>query len=386
MSSIVSPLPLAPLQRVMLKDSLAFPNAGHHVEQVKIRFSQDTKPKQVISAWKGTVAATKALQMAFLTDEGEAVGWKCVSSALQSEPRLSSWNSQGTCLEAERSQNLLVVDQVPWRVAYQPEERYFIWTFHHALLDGRSITRVLRNFIQRLNGKDAEDLLLSKWHKPSSATLASAEQIFREMAWIPKPATAVSPAESNGSAIRCLGENFALCLESHAAAIGVTAATILTWAWGQALAEASGTAAVLVEQLRAGVPQPGTAGFTMNTLPIVIHRRDSGGEVALNLLQLYSQLRALREIETVSADDFSLGVFPNMDLPGGSVIMIEHATLQHMVGGGRIESVVLHEAKGETLMATAYLLPDLRLEVEGPGRHRLLESWIGILKRGVHLA
>ena len=45
-------------------------------------------------------------------------------------------------------------------------------------------------------------------------------------------------------------------------------------------------------------------------------------------------------------------------------------------------TLVLHEAKGTTLMATAYLLPDLRLEVEGPRRHQLLESWLVILDCG----
>ena len=80
--------------------------------------------------------------------------------------------------------------------------------------------------------------------------------------------------------------------------------------------------------------------------------------------------------------DFPPGVFPNMDAPGASVIMIERGTLQHLAGSEIVSSLVLHEAKGTSLMATAYLLPDLRLEVEGPRRHHLLESWLGILDRG----
>jgi hypothetical protein len=45
-----------------------------------------------------------------------------------------------------------------------------------------------------------------------------------------------------------------------------------------------------------------------------------------------------------------------------------------------VESIQLHENRGESLMATAHILPDLRLEVEGPGRHGLLGAWIRVLE------
>ena len=59
--------------------------------------------------------------------------------------------------------------------------------------------------------------------------------------------------------------------------------------------------------------------------------------------------------------------------------MIEHATAECLLGSEIVRSVVLHEAKGETLMATAHIRPDLRLEVEGPGRHALLNGWVRVL-------
>jgi hypothetical protein len=63
------------------------------------------------------------------------------------------------------------------------------------------------------------------------------------------------------------------------------------------------------------------------------------------------------------------------------MIMVERGTLRHMAGGELVESLVLHEAKGKALMATAHVLPDLRLEVEGPGRHDLLRGWVRVLER-----
>ncbi len=388
MTAEPAPLPgLAPLQRVMLWDSLAAGGAGHHVEQVEILLFPGLTGARVVAAWEETVAHTQALRTAFLTVGGMPAGLEAVEPGeildqAQSVPL--SWESW---LASDRLRPLLAPHAVPWRAVYWHEARRFIWTFHHALLDGRSIARVLRAFLRRVGGRDADDLALSEWRKPSLRMVALAERMFREMAAIPAPAEQEFSAAPHGQAVRRLGNAFATRLEALAAAMDVTAATILTWAWGQTLAEASGTAAVLVEQLRAGAPQPGTAGFTMNTLPLAIHRA-APGELRKSLRDLRARLLELRKIEAVSPDDFASGVHPNMDGPGASVIMIERATLQHTVGApDLVESLVLHESKGETLMATAYLLPDLRLEVEGPGRRDLLDRWIEVLMqldRGIH--
>jgi hypothetical protein len=390
MTADPAPLPgLAPLQRVMLWDSLASPGAGHHVEQVEIVPAPGLTGARVVAAWQETVARTEALRTAFLTANGMPVGLESVDPGNpvdQAQAVPPSWDSW---LESDRLRPLLAPHEVPWRAVYWHEARRFTWTFHHALLDGRSIARILRGFLERLGGRHADDLVRSEWREPSPEMIARACRMFREMAVIPEPAAMEFPPEPTGQAFRGLGKDFATRLESLAAAMEVTAATILTWAWGQALAEATGTDAVLVEQLRAGAPQPGTAGFTMNTLPLVIHRA-APGEAEKGLRDLRARLLVLREIESISPDDFPPGVFPNMDGPGSSVIMIERGTLLHTAGAtDLVESLVLREGKGETLMATAYLQPELRLEVEGPGRHHLLEAWIGVLEqldRGIHPA
>ena len=376
---------LAPLQRLMLWDSLAARAAGHHVEQVEILLNRDFSRECMAAAWEETVAQTEALRIAFLTMHGMPVGMEWVNARALLELSHTEPPSWASWLAADRLRPLLTPHQVPWRAVYWQTARRFVWTFHHALLDGRSIARILRGFLARLSGEAADELTLSRWIEPSSATLAAARKIFCEMPVIAEPAEMASLHGPDWLAIRCLGSGFACCLNSRAAALEVTPATFLTWAWGQALAETNGTASVLVEQLRAGPPQLGTAGFTMNTLPVAIHRA-AAGEAVHGVWELQARLQALREIEAVSPDDFPPAVFPNMDAPGSSVIMIERGTLQHLVGGEIVESLLLHEAKGTTLMATAYLLPDLRLQVEGPGRHSLLESWLRILDREIHLA
>jgi hypothetical protein len=369
---------LAPLQQVMLRDSLAAGDAGHHVEQLEIVLADGVARGRVAGAWAETVVRCEALRVAFLTGDGVPLSHEFVAPSIflnQTEPLPECWECWR---DADRRRPLLAAQQVPWRAVYWPEQGRFIWTFHHALLDGRSITRILRDFLARVAGGNPEPLAIAEWRAPSAESLALAAQIFRADAADLEPADLDLPLDEAGPALRCLGNDFALRLESVAAAMKVTAATVLTWAWGQALMEMAGGDTVRVEQLRAGAPQPGTAGFTMNTLPLMIRR--SGADVAQSLREFRAQLLALRAIESVTRRDFAPGVFPDMDGPSTSVIMIERGTLRHLAGGEQVESLVLHEAKGETLLATAYLLPDLRLEVEGPGRGVLLAAWIRVLE------
>lgn len=375
---------LAPLQRVMLRDSLAASRAGHHVEQLEIRFARDVAAERVIAAWTETAALTEALRISFLTGDSSALSREWVMPELVlklDEPMPDSWENW---LKTDRCRPLIAIHAVPWRAVYWPEARRFIWTFHHALLDGRSITRIVREFLTRVSGGDSEALAISEWRRPSVDSLERAKQIFREGGPNPQVVAPSNVSPATEQAAYSLGMDFLKRLESASMKLDITAATILAWSWGQTLTEAFETKSVWVEQLRAGAPQSGTAGFTMNLLPILIHRCDEGN-IGKDLRVFRARLLALREIETVSPEDFPPGIFPDMAGPASSVIMVERGTLRQEVGevasGELIESLALHERVGEALMATAHLLPDLRLEVEGPGRRNLLERWIRVLER-----
>ena len=347
MAALSQCFPLAPLQRVMLRDSLAEPGAGHHVEQAEIRFARGVTSARVRAAWAETVARTEALRVAFTLDEFGFEPAVSVELAVAG----TGWEDGRA---SDRQRPLLEPRRVPWRAVYWPEDRRFLWTFHHALLDGRSIVRVLQNFIQRVGGGTGETLALARWNPPSREEVTLARALFSE---IPPPPKFTKPGDADGPAVRHLGRPS-----------DQIDAPFLIGAWGRASAEAAGVETVWVEQVRAGAPQPGTAGFTMNTLPL----RLGGGESTAGLR---ARLHAMRAIERVSAEDFPPGEFPE----GGSVIMIERATPAHLAAGDVVESLILHEAKGETLLATAFLLPDLRLEVEGPDRHELLRRWVKAL-------
>jgi hypothetical protein len=381
-SETALPVRLAPLQQVMLGDSLADQDAGHHVEQVEVVFSAGAWRERVPAAWEETVARTEALRIAFLIQEGMATGVESVEPRMILNHEPSPPVAWEEWLAADRCLPLLAPHEVPWRATYWPQSGRFIWTFHHALLDGRSIAAVLRGLFARVGGRSAEPLALSHWNAPSPASIALAGAIFQENFHHPQMAARRQGLENaeDGQALEFLGPDFRRRLESLAEQISITAATALTWSWGQAVAEVLALEVVVIEQVRCGAPQPGTAGFTMHTLPVTIHRVVSGGEEE-SLREFRTRLLALREIEYVSPEDFPPGVFPDVDQAGSSVIMVEHATLSELADEEMLESLELHESKGETLMATAHVLPDLRLQVEGPARHDFLDAWIAVLER-----
>lgn len=381
MLSTSDPLPLAPLQEIMLRDSLTVPAGGYHVEQVEIVLQRDLAKSRVAEAWADTVAATEALRTGFSFTNGIHP----VCHIAPNFPGLEIHSTAPACMEAwllaDRCRAILFPDRVPWRMVFWPAQRRLVWTFHHALLDGRSIARVVSSFLTRLSGGVAVILPVSCWQPPCRDSIARGVAMFRE---IPSELAAVKLTEDPSppmEATRSLGNHFLTLLAEIASKMDASAATLVTWAWGQAMAGYLRVDAVLVEQVRAGAPHPGTAGFTMNVLPLLILR--SGPE---GLAAFHDNLRAMRQIEAVSPGDFEAGVFPDVDSQGVSTIMVEHATLAHAVGHEEmLESIKLYERKADALMATAHLLPDFHLEVEGPHRHDLLARWIEILGEMIRL-
>lgn len=371
---------MAPLQRIMLRDSLADEAAGHHVEQVEIHIAAGKWRDRVATAWAETVARSEVLKITFSVENGEPSGMHPAGSPAILDLRERLPREWQAWLGEDRCRPLLAPNQVPWRAVYWPHEGRFLWTFHHALLDGRSITRILRSFLTSVSGESADSLALAKWRPPDKAAIALAERIFREEFPRISPQAFLPEAVDETPAVRLLGSAFREQLEIVALALDSTAATLLVWAWGQALTRATRTAAVVVEQVRTGAPQVRTAGFTMLTLPVLIPRAPRGREERA-LRDFRKHLLALRAIEGVSPADFTAGIYPDVDREGGSVIMVEKATPEYLLGADCVRSLVLHEARGETLMATAHLLPDLRLEVEGPGRSVLLDGWVQALQR-----
>ena len=395
----------APLQRLMLNDSWASSRSdGVHLAQVEIQFVSSISLQCVSLAWSATVSTTDALRMAFSVENG--IPRAHPLSAIPAGQSLKIEPERPACWDAwrklARQQIRLGPAHAPWTAHYWPAQRRLIWTFHHALLDGRSIARVLENFLHHLADRASSPLPLATWRRPGPEEVDAAKTYFQTLRpHLTRPSfpdSMLDLQEQGASseprpAIRHLGRDFAETLNNQIASHPtLSVPSLLIWTWGQSLCELAKVDSVVVEQVRCGPRvtknDVACAGFTMTTFPILIHRAEKENWL-VGLDEFRRALTDLRDIEAVSDLDFPPGEFPDLSAAAASVIMVERGTLRHMVGevacAGLLESLELHEPTSEWPTASAYLLPTMQLQVEGPGRHLLLEAWIRHLQAALPL-
>ncbi|MCB1130062.1 MAG: amino acid adenylation domain-containing protein [Verrucomicrobiae bacterium] len=381
---------LSTLQDSMLRRSLDRAD-GSTVEQVEIVFARDVAVERITTAWGETVARCEVLRAGFHFENGEPAG----IVRLDQTPQAGILGEAPDCWDAwladDRLAPLPLVGGCPWRVVVCPAARRMVWTFHHALLDGRSIARIVAFFQSQLedpsaggslghaaappvSAEETEDAI--RFHRQAFAEVASCQPEF--------PGDATGDPARGG---RVLGAEAVAALESAARRMDATTATLVTWAWGQAVATAAGAARTAVGQVRAGAPTDGCAGFTMNTVPLVIERApdESAGSV---LAAFRRHLLAMRAIERVAVDELPPAIFREAGGPWpGGVLMVQHGTLERMAGRvTSVERITLHERSGENLLASAWIEPELKLEVEVDGRvfgplaaRHLADHWAEII-------
>lgn len=346
------------------------------MEQAVLVFREDMPAGRTENAWAATVAATVALGCG-LSEEGWVPGLQAPAIRWEAEEPVSfeQW------LEADRLRGFPEDGGVPWRVTCWPAARRWVWSFPHALLDGRSVARVLRDFLRRLAGGAGEFLPLATWQPADEAERKAAADHFSK-AHVGIEAAVVDFGEGGRArAVAELGADAAGGLDSAARASGTTPATLVTWAWGQVLARAAGVDALAVGQVRAGAPVAGRAGFTMNTLPLVV-RRMRQGPAAEGWRALRQEMLALRAFERLAPEELPAAIFADSGsgAPWSSVIMVERGTAMHLLGedgAALLETMELRERPSGPLTASAYLRPDLRLEVETDAGPRAAESLLG---------
>jgi len=368
---------LAPVQAAMLRTR----EPGAEMEQAVLVFRDDLPAGRIGEAWAATVAATAALGCG-LSEEGWIPGLRVPAIRWETgEPEsFEEW------LAEDRLRGFPRDGGVPWRVSCWPTARRWVWSFPHALLDGRSVARVLRGFLRRLAWGEGEELALAAWQPAEEAEKKAAAEYFSKSHGSVEAGTVDFGESGRARAVVELGPGTAAGLDAAARVSGTTPACLVTWAWGQVLARASGVDALSVGQVRAGAPAAGRAGFTMNTLPLVV-RRMREGPAAVGWRALRQEMLALRDFERLAPEELPAAVFPESGAPWSSVIMVEHGTAMHLLGedgAALLESMELRERPSGPLTASAYLRPGLRLEVEtdaGTGAaESLLAHWSAVLR------
>jgi natural product biosynthesis luciferase-like monooxygenase protein len=160
--------PLSPMQQGMLMHNLHEARPGYYVEQMVCHLPERLDVATLAQSWQQVVEQHPILRTSFhLESEGQLRQAVCeqIQLPIQSE----DWQGLSKTVQEERLVEFLRQDRlesfditVPplMRLAIfqQGEADYIlVWTFHHALLDGRSITFVLKDVFALYDSSTSEE-------------------------------------------------------------------------------------------------------------------------------------------------------------------------------------------------------------------------------------
>lgn len=358
--------PLSPLQQGMLFHSLSFPGSGVDIEQLVFTIQAPLDRVAFKRSWERVIQEHEILRTSFHWEgldepvqsvhrngrlEFEEADWRLLDES-ERQARFRVY------LEGDRRRDFDLTRQSLMRIAlFQTGESefFFVWTFHHALLDGRSFIPVLDQvyFVYESLGR-GEDLELkpSRPYREYIDSLSqhdptrNSEQFWRDFlagantsVTLPpvspeKRSEQSSPAH-DGREIR-LSEALTSSLKSLASNCGVTLHTLLQAAWGLLLSRYSGEREIVFGTTLAGRRSAfGDAepmvGFFINTVPMRVSVRNAmtieawfkevrssfvslreHGQTPLHLIQQWSERKNGRPIFE------NILVFENYDLSAQS--------------------------------------------------------------------
>src|SRR3989304_4690287 len=146
---------LSPLQQGLLFHSLYAPHSGVDIEQIVCALHEDLKVRAFEAAWQRVIQRHAALRTSFRwTDLDQPV--QEVQAIVQCPLEQQDWRGLSNDEAETRWAAYVQADrQRSFDLGYAPIMRLavfrlaeadyrFIWTFHHALLDGRSFLLILK--------------------------------------------------------------------------------------------------------------------------------------------------------------------------------------------------------------------------------------------------
>ncbi len=307
-SGIEAVYPLSPMQEGMLFHSLYAPRSGMYIEQSSCRIEGPLHITALELAWRRAVERHPVLRTSFHLDPVRPVqrvhtradlpwwqeDWRPLNPADQ-ERRFQIWMEMdarhGFDLNLPPLMRLLLV-----RVG--PESYRFLWTNHHLILDGWSLSILLREVFASYDlltrgepvrpGPFPEPLPYRAYVEWLEAQDPAAAETFwrRKLAGftVPTPLAALEPetrawtADEPGPADqqereRCLRAADTERLHAVARRAGLTPHTLVAGAWTLLLARYSGEAEVVFGEVFSGRPPHLTGddaplGLFINTLPV----------------------------------------------------------------------------------------------------------------------
>jgi amino acid adenylation domain-containing protein len=155
--------PLAPTQQGMLVSSLRNRRGLVDIVQIVVRFDEKLDVDRLSGAWRWAVDRHAVLRTAFRWD-AEPV--QCVAREAElpiavvevSDPsRLESKLGAFLPTDRELGFDLATCPLARVTIFVSPRRAVMVWTLHHAILDGRSFTRVLAEVLRRYDARRSYD-------------------------------------------------------------------------------------------------------------------------------------------------------------------------------------------------------------------------------------
>jgi amino acid adenylation domain-containing protein/FkbM family methyltransferase len=391
--------PLSPMQQGMLFHSLYAPQSGVYLQQLVSALHEDLNVSAFKKAWQRVVERHPILRTSFrwegldeplqevrrrVSVPWEEQDWRGLNASEQNE-RLEAY------IEADRRDGF-ALDEAPlmrlalFRVA--DADYRFIWTFHHALIDGRSCLILSREFQSLYEGfcRDHEPVLREP--RPyrdyidwlGKRDFRAAENFWRSLlkGFVAPTALALervqpAPAREEENYARQearLSRASTEALQSFARRHDLTPNTLMLAAWALLLGRYSGTDDVVFGATRAARHDtlPGVesmVGLFINTLPVRI-RLPAAMPLIAWLRDIRAQWIDVRPHEHTAL----LKVRDWSEVPAGAPLFetllvfenyLLNTTLQRQGGAWEKRNVRLHAQTNYPITMAGYLEPELLL-------------------------
>jgi len=303
MSSAQATFACAPMQAGLLYETLSG-RRGIYTQQVAVTCRESLDADLLRRAWLVLVQRHGALRTSFLIGES-ATPRQCVHDKVELGVAIADWRGFSEGERESRWQELLVTDrQVGFELAQPPlmrvaiclladSETRILWTYHHAILDGRSrvalLGEVFEIYRENPSGRAGQEEAATSFEQfaewaASRGSDAATEAFWREVLDgidEPTPAPGARPTDGSknssehggGMMSRLLDAELSNALRSMASAYELTPATILQGAYGLLLAQEADSDDLLFATTRAGRRSPpfdteGIIGLLRVTSPV----------------------------------------------------------------------------------------------------------------------
>ncbi|MET0396637.1 MAG: non-ribosomal peptide synthase/polyketide synthase [Longimicrobiaceae bacterium] len=298
-SAIENIYPLAPLQEGMLFHALFAPESGVYVGQFGFVLEGPLNVQALDQAWQGAVARHEALRAAFAW-EGVPHPMQVIRREARVPLRVEDWRGLDEAAQQVRLGEYLAHDRVQdfdlkrpplmrlalFRVA--EEEHQLVWTHHHLILDGWSLSLLFRDvlgFYSAYAEGATPQVGTGRRYGDYVAWLAQQDRGRAEAFWrgalagfdtpTPLPGVRAQAGEGrgHGAAKLALTHERTRALQEQARRWGVTPGTVVQGAWALLLSRYTGEEDVVFGATVSGRPPelPGAeeaVGLFINTLPV----------------------------------------------------------------------------------------------------------------------